>query len=159
MTEGVTSRRMCVILILEESIVLAEHEPWPVQSFSIDGETYREIGLGEWTGFYDWLRDRSGNVIGVRYSSFKDIPGLIEAARTLDYVVVRSSRSLEIFLADKRESDEQHSADQEFQYDAVFHSATGRWALAFDTSALSATERDALRATVEKTVTLQDVSS
>ena len=41
-------------------------EPGDLQEVMLCGSRFVDIGLGEWLGFYDWLRDASGHVLGVR---------------------------------------------------------------------------------------------
>jgi hypothetical protein len=112
------------------------------------------VGPGQWTGFYDWLRRVDGDVIGVRYSPLADNQPLFEAARALRYTRSDGSGGLEIYFDPSEVADEQHSCDQEFQYDAVFKSDEQGWAIAFDMIALTAADRQRLRTVVRRWATV-----
>lgn len=91
-----------------------------------------EVGSGNWSIFYDWLRDADSNLLGVRYiGPFSDADALIAHIKNLDYVRVTPSRDLEIFFSEKRVSDPRLSGDQDFVYDAVFRSNDGEYAIGF----------------------------
>ena len=64
---------------------------------------YGDKGCGDWTGFYDWLRDSDGNILGVRYWPFEEIHLPIKKLSQLPYVVVAKDKSyLEIYFSDGR---------------------------------------------------------
>ena len=77
------------------------------------GVDYVDSGAGDWLGFYDWLRDRASQVIGVQqwidtistYPFSKEFAGL-EADQ-------RNAR-VRIFFGPCREVDENLSCDQDF---------------------------------------------
>ena len=50
---------------------------WPLTGFVIGSKQYRDANFGQWTGFYDWLRDSKEQVLGVRYWPFEDTEFLI----------------------------------------------------------------------------------
>ena len=50
-------------------------------SVSLLGKGFVDGGLGDWIGFYDWLRTRDGKLLGVR--SWLDGMGAEDLRRTL----------------------------------------------------------------------------
>jgi hypothetical protein len=39
---------------------------------TVKDRRYEDTGLGGWTGFYDWLRPKVSEVIGLRFSPFEE---------------------------------------------------------------------------------------
>jgi hypothetical protein len=134
----------CLIVALRSELTLVENVSWPIEHFRLFDATYRNVGLGEWTGFYDWLRRSNGELVGVRYCPLADNDPLFEAVRGLPYIRI-ASRCLEIYFSGVAEVDGAQSCDQEFLYDPVFRSDSGAWAIAFDTTALKDTDLTRLR--------------
>lgn len=52
-------------------LALAKDLKWPLQGFAVENAEYSDMGLGEWTGFYDWLRDSDGGLLGVATAQFR----------------------------------------------------------------------------------------
>lgn len=123
--------RACLIVVLKSKLALAESSVWPLKGFVLNGKEYHDAALGEWTGFYDWLRDPNGYLLGVRYWLNEGTEMLAQQARVLDYVSLKPSRFIEIYFSDRRDVDPKLSADQEFLYDPVFRSDDGEYALGF----------------------------
>ena len=83
--------RDCLVVILRPKLTLARGPYWPVISgFRADDTIYREIGLGDLTGFYDWLRRSNGELLGARYWPSEPNGPLFEAARSLTYTKIGS---------------------------------------------------------------------
>jgi hypothetical protein len=140
-----TAGKRCLLVILRPTLTLSSVDVWPLSEIRIDKTDYLDTGLGEWTGFYDWLRCDDGMVMGVRY--WPAIPNnpLFDAARSLPYVTIGTAGSLDITFSPSKKFDPTQSQDQEFMYDAVFRSKTGEWAIAFDTMALKENDWEHLR--------------
>jgi hypothetical protein len=117
--------------------MLARDLQWPLKGFVSDGRSYHDAGFGDWTEFYDWLRDSEGNVLGVRYWLRADTEFLAEYSRGMSYVQATPSRHIEIYFSEVRKADPQCSCDQDFLYDAIFCSEDGEYAIAFGTGGLS----------------------
>ena len=109
---------------------------WPQDSLHAFGETYLSIA-GEWTGFYDWIRDGERRLLGVRYWPFEMTEFVIREAKDLPYVRSIDPQYLEIFFGAERHSNAAFSKDQDFLYDPVYTSRSGACALAFSTEDLS----------------------
>lgn len=111
-------------------------------AFEHAGRCYRDTGLGDFTGFYDWLRDASGGVIGVRYLPFEASRAVCDAVATFPYIDVTADRSsLAVFFSVERAFDPASSGDQAFGGNRVFVAADGTYALTFDAGALDNAER------------------
>lgn len=136
-TANSSAGRPCLIVVLKSNLTLAESPAWPLKGFALDGKEYRDAALGEWTGFYDWLRNPNGVLLGVRYWLNEGTERLVQQAHVLDYVRVDPSRFIEIYFSDRRDIEPKLSADQEFLYDAVFRSDNGQYALGFAMVGLS----------------------
>jgi hypothetical protein len=115
---------------------MAEMTEWPKDRLIAFGETYSSSS-GEWTGFYDWLRNADRELVGVRYWPFETTEFVISRASELSYVKRHERSYLEIFFANERDLKPELSKDQEFLYDPVYLSASGACAIAFATDGLS----------------------
>ena len=88
---------------------------------------FRDCGLGDWLGFYDWLRTTAGEVIGVQL--WVDEPraiGLLQAASS--YVGVEASKDclpFRVFFKAERQFDEQASCDQDFGSNLLLRGNSG----------------------------------
>jgi hypothetical protein len=127
----------CLLVILRPQLTLARDLHWPLKGFVLGEKQYRDANFGEWTGFYDWLRDRDGNLLGVRYTPFEETEFLTQEMSVLGYVKTDPPRHLEIYFSERREFDEKLSCDQEFLYDAIFRSDDGEYAIGFGMEELS----------------------
>ena len=116
-----------------------------VDELKISDESYRL--LDREIGFYDFLRNRDGVIIGIRMSPFNDDP-LIDYADALDYIYVDPVRVyLEIYLREYRRSAD-GPAEQAFGDDAIWRNSQGTYALQLGTGELSEGDLDALRESV-----------
>jgi hypothetical protein len=131
-------RRQCLLVVLRPQLALAKNLQWPLQGFVLDGSSYRDVGFGDWTGFYDWLRDANENVLGVRYWLRDDTEFLVGYAKGLGYVQAdQPSHYIEIYFSQRREIVPKLSSDQDFLYDSVFRSDDGVYAIGFGIGGLS----------------------
>lgn len=106
-------------------------------AFEHAGRCYRDAGLGDFTGFYDWLRAVDGGVIGVRYLPFEASRVVCDAVAAFPYVDVTADRSaLSIFFSAECAFDPASSADQAFGDNRIFVAADGAYALTFDVGTL-----------------------
>ena len=138
-----SEERGCLIVILGKQVKLAKGGSWPIPSFASNGKCYRDCGFGEFTEFYDWLRNSRDEVLGVRYYLCSDTDFLFGYAQNRDYVlsVDRGTfRYIEIYFSHQRDVDQHRSGDQGFVYDPVFRSEDGEIAIAFDMGWLSESE-------------------
>jgi hypothetical protein len=136
--------RPCVVALLRPRLTLAKGLTWPQKAFVVNGKEYRDVGLGEWTGFYDWLRGSNGNLLGVRYWLDSSTNFLEAYTRNLAYVSIDPSRCIEVFFSDQRTFEPKLSCDQAFLYDALFRSGDGEYAIAFGAEELSGADFETL---------------
>jgi len=144
MSDSSTDRH-CLLVLFRPKLTLATAFDWPFKRFRVEQTTYEDVGLGDWTGFYDWLRRGDGEVVGVRYWPATRNESLFDSAQSLAYVKIGTAGSLEIRFVPSDAVDAMRSADQEFLYDAVFRAPNGEWAIAFDTTALRESDLQRLR--------------
>lgn len=134
--------RPCLFIVLgtKPSVHLLE-EP-SVDELEISDKRYRL--LDREIGFYDFLRNRGGAIIGLRMSPFDSRP-LIDYADALDYIYVDPVRVyLEIYLREYRRSAD-GPAEQAFGDDAIWRSDIGTYALQVGTGELTDVELEALK--------------
>jgi len=125
-------------------LTLAESPSWPIKQLQVGSELYVPAS-SDWSGFYDWLRDKNGNLLGMRFSPFPETEFLIQALSGLLYTHVEGDDTVEIFFAsDLRKPVPERSSDQDFLYDQVFKTASGKHALAVCTDGLTETELRAI---------------
>jgi hypothetical protein len=91
------------------------------------------------TGHYDWLRNTSGQIVGVRYWPFKDeihdsaILLLRKKCFSLGYSHVDAdSRFFSIFWGAIEDIDESISNDQDMGENGIYSDSNGRIALCFE---------------------------
>ena len=142
-----STKRPCLIVILRAQLTLAKDVRWPLKGFVVGSKRYHDAAFGNWTGFYDWLRDARGSLLGVRYTPFNETEFLTERTKGLAYVKSDPPRHLEIYFSDRREFDDTRSCDQEFLYDAVFRSDDGEYAIGFGMEELSESDLRGLEET------------
>ncbi len=126
----------CLIVILFPQLTVALSKTLPSQSFLISEGTFTDIGYGDWNGFYDWLRNKDGKLIGIRYWPFKEREFIFDILPSYSYMKVFPKKCLEIYLSEEREYDEKLSKDQEFGNDILFSSRNKDYAITFSTKLL-----------------------
>lgn len=138
-----SEQRDCLIVVLADKVKLAKVNAWPIAGFVADGRCYRDCGFGEFTEFYDWLRNRGGELMGVRYNLCEDTEFLFGYAQRRDYMLSKDLgrfKYVEIYFSDKWDVDPHLSCDQGFVYDPVFRTEDDEIAIAFDTGHLTESE-------------------
>ena len=92
----------------------------PESEIELDGERFQDTGLGDWIGFYDWLRPQAGEVIGVRL--WPDIANdhLAGVRRCVGTESHHDGRELSIFFGQDRAFHPALSGDQDFGGNRLF---------------------------------------
>ena len=135
--------RRCLLVAFHARLALALVDECPGNEYQLGDKRYRDKGYGELTGFYDWLRDSSGKLLGVRYWPFEETSFLSDVLSEFPSVVVAKDRSyLEVYFSSDRRVDRQRSDDQDLGANKVFSTEQGEWAISFDTTALSPSEME-----------------
>lgn len=123
-------KRKRVLIALSDKVPpeLCSIEDLVASKVQINGEELVDAGLGDWLGFYDWLRDAPKSIIGIRLWLDQDLK-CIELIRTcVNAVVAEDGRNLTIFLGSDRKFDPSLSDDQDFGANQLF---IGKRVLAF----------------------------
>jgi len=89
----------------------------PDERFLLNGVEYEDTGFGDFIGFYDYLRDTAGEVLGVRFFPFED----------LDF----AENKINLFASAKKDVDESKSDDQLFVDNKLYKSKNGKLLLTF----------------------------
>lgn len=104
------------------------------KKITLNKNIFVECDDNDFSGFYDWLRDSTGKVIGVRYTtldSFKQV--LIKSLKRLPYVNFVHEKIVEIYFHDKNRSiDDENSNDQDFGICKVYSLSNSTFAILFD---------------------------
>jgi hypothetical protein len=114
---GISSSSDVVAIILSKQEVprvvrLSEAES-VAPSVNLTGQTYVDSGIGDWIGFFDWLRDSSGQIIGVR--QWVDEPSKVLFSEQFFGVESDEKRRvLCAYFGSSREVDEVASCNQDF---------------------------------------------
>lgn len=112
------------------------------KSILIEGNEYMEIPIGYFNGFYDWLRNASGYIIGVRYFPFEDSSFLLDELGELEYLRTDKNKdSINICFLDETHCliDEEASNDQDFSENRIFKSSEGKFLFIFDITRIKET--------------------
>ncbi|SRR6266567_1520338 len=132
-----------LLVVFRPELTLALLEVQPPSGFAIAGTTYRAVPTDDGAGFYDWLRDRTGKIIGVRY--WLEDRGIFTTLARLPYVrIPPDGRCVEIFLGKSRETDEARSSDQAFGGVSHYLADSGEWAISFEAYFLEPAEIQAI---------------
>jgi hypothetical protein len=103
-----------------------------------------DAGLGDWIGFYDWLRTADGRVIGLRswieLSELRSLGALPAVNEALEF----EEGCLHVWFSDLREFDEEKSDDQDLGTHRLMRSDDGVLALGVSTESLSKNDCDEL---------------
>jgi hypothetical protein len=100
-------------------------------TFFVNGELFSQKSSNDFNGFYDWLRDETEEIIGIRYDLFEDFAFLRNYISTLDYVNMQDNLALQITFAGKLKFCEQMSDDKLFTDDYIYLSDLGNYGITF----------------------------
>jgi hypothetical protein len=122
--------------------------PKGAAEFHFSGDRFVDVGLGPHNGFYDFLRSRGGEILGVRYLPSPDAEVLLTVVPEhggLRFANDGQVRVLLIFWGENRDFDPETSSDQYFGDNAVYRGEdSGKLAIAFAVDLLSPVERASL---------------
>lgn len=128
----VMSDRACLCVVLGQSLGFALMPDHPRESIRLATRTYLDRGGGDFIGFYDWLRDSFGRVIGVRETFGAGFESLVNLIPDRDFLVkTNHPPCVEVFFGRAREYDEGESADQDFLMNLLLVSSDGEVVLTF----------------------------
>lgn len=95
------------------------------------------VGSGEWHGFYDWLRNDTRMIIGVRFWPFDEAEFLLKVYPNSPRLLIDPSGAILIFFGPETGYCDAISDDQEFEYSAVYRTRQGEYSIAFGCSDLN----------------------
>lgn len=127
--------------------------PVNTNKVEIGDQLFEEIGLGDTNGFYDFLRQPDGHIVGVRFAPFIELAYIFDSAIAgsgLRITGAAPTASLELFWESVTNYDHDLSADQFFDYNYIFRSSLGRFAVSFGFSHLPQNDIDNLLSAVSK---------
>ena len=136
----------CVVLILCQNLQVRCFESCP-DRFKFDNRlSYDSKGSDGDNGFYDWLRDASGSVIGVRWFPYDEaILRELKYINKYEYIELSSDfLELKLFFSSNRIVDETRSADQDFLENNIYYSEDGEYAISFSMDGLNPREKSEL---------------
>lgn len=119
-----------------------------LNSFSLEnGKIYTDNNNDTWTGFYDWLRNKKAEIIGVRSFFFEHYSYILNLVKSLDYLSINEhNKSVEIYFQKETNFDPEWSTDQHFGKNRIFSTEKGDLALSFGIySTLSAFEIESIK--------------
>lgn len=110
------------------------------RTFVRDEQHFEDLDDRDFNGFYDFLRDDSRRVLGVRFLPSAPPEFLLDSLKSLPYVERGLSTELRIFFSQERKFDPSISVDQYFGENRIYCSTTGRIALSFSLAPLNVSE-------------------
>jgi len=135
-----------LILFLRSHLGLSIVDSFPPEEFTVNTEKFYHKSERPWQGFYDWLRDSSSQVLGVRFWLFEDADLQLTDIPSLTYVSSNSSENyVEIYFSASRQWVQENSDDQDFGDQGCFLSDKGTWAIVFDLSMLNNKEIESIK--------------
>lgn len=130
-----------LLLALRHELECAISERPPGNSVIMGHKAYADLDHGDWLGFYDWLRNSHGHILGVRFWPFEDVEGiLLDVSIANNYITILPNKGLEIFFSQNKNYEARISGDQDFSFSKVYRSRDGYYALAFGMLDLPAQE-------------------
>jgi hypothetical protein len=122
--------------------------PKEATAFEDGADRFEDIGLGVLNGFYDFLRESGGGIIGIRFMPYPDAEFLLTSVRGSHRLRVARQGlqgTLTIYFGDDVAFDSSVSIDQYFGDNAIYRSLeTGRFAISFGLDTLSPAETASL---------------
>jgi hypothetical protein len=115
----------------------------PVLSFNCDKnhEGWEDIGPGDWLGFYDILRNSSGNPLGVRIWPFEQLDSYIYDYFNLEFFYTEGKKACCFFFGNECNYDEAFSGDQLMDEARIVKRNTNELAFVFSLITLSLDEQ------------------
>jgi hypothetical protein len=132
---------------------LIRYIPKGTTAFELDDDHFEDVGLGYHNGFYDFLRSRTGAIIGLRLSPPADAERLL--AEVTEGKYLRFTREgyqqvLSMFWGHEQDFDSETSSDQYFGDNTIYRAKrTGRLAVSFGVDLLSSAEKASLPISME----------
>lgn len=133
----------CLIVFLEAKpyLELLRLTDPPCESVLHAGESYRPRVDTGWNGFYDWLGFENRRIVGITWFCFEDFYFLLDVFENLTYAKVEYSHDgspfFTIFFQSNEGVNYSSYGDQDFGYNWLFESDSGKLAVSFRASYVS----------------------
>ncbi len=103
------------------------------KKITIDNIVFDEYEDNDYSGFYDWMRNSLGEIIGLRYTRLDVFePIIITALKKLPYLNFTYEKIIEIYFNPNRDYIEDNSNDQDFGVCKMYVSANQTYAILLD---------------------------
>jgi hypothetical protein len=110
----------------------------PHERIEVFGRRYRDAGHGDFTGFYDWLRQANENLVGLRWWPFEWPVFLFDVLGSRAYSSVDpAKRFVDIWSTSERTFVPELSKDHDFGGNKIFVSESLEYLLSFHVDRLS----------------------
>lgn len=135
----------CLIAILSRPIVVAFASSVPESEFRLAETAYDNLGLGDWNGFYNYLRLSRDQVVGVEFEPddnnlLRDLKRLIGHNPQLLW----KEAGLIVFFGKKTHFDPNWTSMGHFGWNSIFRSKANVMAITFGLQGLSEISRENL---------------
>jgi hypothetical protein len=138
--EGKAPRtNLCLVIILSDHPALAVLNESPATGFRLAAKSFSALTPCEFSGFYDILRNPSGDLVGISYADYDALNFLgslrapfFERMERLEYVKVWRCSLIDILLTDRFQHDQTSNfGEQFFDETGFFRSQDGEFAISF----------------------------
>jgi len=103
------------------------------KKITIDNIVFDEYEDNDYSGFYDWMRNSLGEIIGLRYTRLDGFePIIITALKKLPYLNFTHEKIIEIYFNPNRNYVEDNSNDQDIGVCKIYVSANQTYAILLD---------------------------
>lgn len=122
----------------------------PTETLRVNGEIYRAVGpVDSINGFFDWLRDYSGKIMGIRHREHVSAShlrtALFQVLSELPYVRLKEPWEFEAYFSETGDLDSANSVDEAFGGDVLYVSDKGTYLMPFQLGWLRDGDLESLR--------------
>lgn len=111
------------------------------RNLKINNIQYKEFEDNDYSGFYDWLRNAIGQIIGIRYTRLDPFNStLVAQLKKIPYINFVHKKIIEIYFSHHRNYLDSISNDQDFGTCKLYVSADQTYAMLFDAGYLISNE-------------------
>ncbi len=133
---------LIIVLDWDVKIFTAFIKDNDVPELEYNKEEYHPVDSEDWTGFYDFLRNDKGIIIGIRYWPDEEAMFICDLIRHLPYAKVSEKKEwIEFYFTTDRDYISALSTDQQFTGNWILKSRSGKYAITFRIDILIDTEK------------------
>ena len=132
------SQSICLVVIFRDTLTLGLSQQASTRVLTVGQRTYVDQIDKRWYGFYDWLRDKQGHVLGVRFwravlPRGYDFQQICTRLSKFSYVEADDddARCLDVYFSGRRDLDQHESGDADFEENRILVSADGEYAITY----------------------------